>query len=463
MSPPSVRWTVTVAARAQELRDRLDAAPMSGAQVAAVAVTVALSALDGYDVLSITFAAPAIASDWGIGKAALGGLLSAGLAGMALGSLVIAPLADIVGRRRLVLGSLALMATGMLLSSFAATLTQLISWRVLTGLGIGSMVAVINPLAAEFANARRRPLALALMAMGYPLGGLVGGLVSAALLRSYGWPAVFGAGFVAACALVPIVLLFLPEPLAFLLAKRRPGSLTRVNALLERYGFAPITGLPPQAAAGAAGYAAVFAPQQIGTTVRVTLANLLVVMTVYYVLSWLPQMVAEAGFPASTASLVGAVANLSGIVGGIAVGVFARHVGLNRLTVAALIGLGVATAAFGSTPASLPLLIAAAAVCGFFLFGGIAGLYATFAVSFTAQARASGTGFAIGIGRIGSAGAPLLAGWLFSAGFGHGAVSVMFGSCAALGGLVLVLPHPIRPARAISDDPARIQDTTCPT
>ncbi len=436
-----------------DLRGRFDAAPMGGARIAAVAATVALSALDGYDVLSITFAAPAVALDWGIGKAALGLLLSAGLAGMALGSLLLAPFADVIGRRRLVLGSLALMAAGMLLSASATSLPQLVAWRVLTGLGIGAMVAVINPLAAEFANTRRRALALALMAMGYPLGGLVGGLASAALLRLYGWPAVFLAGVVAAGLLVPVVLLFLPEPLAFLLARRRPDSLARVNALLARCGFDPVAALPAEAVAGGAGYAAVFAPAQVGTTIRITVANLLFVMAVYYVLSWLPQMVAEAGFPPSTASLVAAVANLAGIAGGVTLGWLARRAGLNRLTVAAMVGLGLATAAFGLTPASLPLLVLAAGVCGFFLFGGIAGLYATFAVSFTAEGRASGSGFVIGIGRIGSAVAPLLAGWLFASGLGRGAVSAAFGACALLAGLLL-LPHGRHRAEARRAEPA---------
>lgn len=201
-------------------------------------MTVALSSLDGYDVLSATFAAPAVAQAWGIGKAALGVLMD-----MALGYLVLAPLADIVGRWRLVLTSLIVMATGMLLSAFAPTLRYLVMWRVLTELGIGAMVAVINPLAAEFANKRHRPLALALVpiAMGYPIGGLG----SAVLLRLYGWQAVFLAGAVVAAMLVPIVLYYLPEPLAFLLARQRDDALVRVNALLQRCGKATVRALPP--------------------------------------------------------------------------------------------------------------------------------------------------------------------------------------------------------------------------
>lgn len=435
-------------ASADEVRRRFDAAPMSGTQVAAVAVTVALSALDGYDVLSVTFVAPAIVRDWQVGRAALGIVLSAGLAGMALGSLALAPLADRIGRRRLVLGSLGLMATGMLLSALARSLPELAAWRVLTGLGIGTMVAVINPVAAEFANARRRPLALAMMAMGYPAGGLVGGLLAAALLRVFDWRAVFAAGAVAALLLIPVVLRFLPEPLAFLLSKPRPDGLMRVNALLARCGQDSIAAMPAPAAKGAGGYAAIFAPRQRATTLRIAAANLMFVMTVYYVLSWMPQMVADLGFAPSSASLVASVANLFGVAGGLTLGAIAQRNGVRRSTVAMMVGLGLATAAFGAAPASLPLLTAAAGICGYFLFGGIAGIYAMLATSFSADARASGSGFVIGVGRIGSAVAPSLAGFLYAEQLGRGVVSASFGLLAVAAGLLLAF-GPIRASHGI--------------
>ena len=106
---------------------------MSRVQVGAVALTVLLSALDGYDVLSVTFAAPAITHDWGIGKGALGIVLSSGLAGMAIGSFALAPLADVIGRRRAVLLALTLMSVGSLLCATAASVPQLAGWRVVTG------------------------------------------------------------------------------------------------------------------------------------------------------------------------------------------------------------------------------------------------------------------------------------------------------------------------------------------
>lgn len=426
---------------AEGIRRRLDAAPMGRTQVAAVATIVALSALDGYDVLSVTFAAPAIVQAWGIGKVALGAVLSAGLVGMALGSLLLAPLADIVGRRPLVMFGLVLMALGMSLSATAHSLALLSTSRVVTGLGIGVMVAVINPMAAEFANARRRPLALSLMAMGYPLGGLIGGLLASVLLHAYGWQAVFIAGGVGALLMFPVVLYFLPESLGFLLTRQDPKSLGRINALLVAVGQPPVDSLSGSTGRKS-GYAAIFARAQRATTLRIMAANLLYVLAVYYILSWLPQMVVDAGFPPAKASLVAATANLVGLGGGLTLGMLATRAGLQRTTVVMMVGLGVSVAVFAATPHSLPMLVVAAAMCGFFLFGGISGIYATLAISFADAARASASGFVIGVGRIGSAVAPLLAGWLLANGFDNGDVSLVFGAMAMLGGLCLALGRP---------------------
>jgi MFS family permease len=420
------------------LRRILDDAPMSSVQIVAVATTLVLSALDGYDVLSVTFAAPAITHDWQVGKTALGIVLSSGLAGMALGSFILAPLADMIGRRLLVLTSLVLMAVGMFFSAEAHSLNELSLWRVVTGLGIGALVAVINALAAEFANAKRRALALSLMAIGYPIGGLIGGLGAAALLQSYGWSSIFFAGFVAAVVLWLAVFLFLPESPAFLLASRRRGSLAKINEFLTRCGHVPIDSLPLPAIAPSLAYTSIFSSDLIRTTFRITSVNVLFVVAVYFVLSWMPQMVSDAGFPPATASLVAAAANITGIFSGLLLGLLAPYLGLRPLSVVVMFGLGVTTIIFGFTPANLQLLIAAAAACGFFLFAGAAGFYATLATTFDASARASGSGFVIGVGRVASAACPFIAGWLFSNGAGRGEVSLVFGISAICAGAILI-------------------------
>ncbi len=428
-------------------------APMSRAQIAAVIMTVLLSALDGYDVLSVTFAAPAISQSWGIGRAALGLVLASGLAGMAFGSLALAPLADVIGRRRIVLCGLGLMVAGSLLSAVSRNVAELAAWRVLTGVGIGVMVAVITPLAAEFANTRWRSFAVSAMAVGYPVGGVLGGVTASALLQRTGWQGVFVAGAAAGVLLVPAVLVWLPEPPAFLLARRRPDTLSRVNAFLTRCGRPTIDALPPMETRKATSYRGLFANGLAGTTLRITIVNLLYVMSGYYFLSWLPQLVADAGFPPASASLVSAAANLAGAVGGLVLGWVATRFGPTLPSAGAMIGFAAAMIALGLAPASLATLTVAAACCGFFLIAGISCLYAALTMAFDAPSRASGAGFVIGIGRIGSALGPYAAGWMFASGLARSEVTLTFAVLAGLAGLLMMS------GRLREDDLGRMKTT----
>jgi MFS family permease len=178
---------------------------MSALQWTAVIVLVGLNALDGFDVLSISFAAPSIAREWSINQATLGWVLSMELLGMAVGSVLLGGVADKIGRRPTILGSLVAMATGMYFASGAAGVPELLSWRLITGLGIGGMLAAINAAAAEFSNLRWRSLAMALMVIGYPLGGVFGGMVVQQLLGSGTWHDVFSFGAFVTAAFIPLV------------------------------------------------------------------------------------------------------------------------------------------------------------------------------------------------------------------------------------------------------------------
>lgn len=421
------------------LRARLDALPMSRTQSLAVGITCALSALDGYDVLSVTFAAPGISREWNIGKDALGLALSAGLAGMALGSLTLAPLADRFGRRKLVIACLAIMTLGMILTAFTSSVEQLAACRIFTGVGIGAMVPVITPLSAEYANARRRTLAIAIMALGYPIGGTVGGLFAAVLLAWFSWPAVFllGAGF--ALLLFPAVLRWLPEPPSFLLERQDANSLPRLNAYFARCGVPGLERLPERGERPAAGgYREIFAAEQLGTTLRITAVNLLYIMTVYYMLSWMPQMVADAGSSPSAATAVAALAALVGVASQLAVGLAGGRSGGRMLVPGVMIGAGATTALFGLTPPSLVMLALAAALAGAFLYAGISGLYAAIVDSFEPRMRSTGVGFVMGVGRAAGAIAPALAGWMFALGATRGLVSVVFSLGALAAGLLLL-------------------------
>src|SRR5271154_1715887 len=172
-------------------KDIIDLGAMSAGQWLAVLVTVGLNALDGFDVLSISFASPGIAKDWGLNQATLGWVLSMELVGMALGSVLLGGVADKIGRRPTILGCLLAMSVGMFGASHASGVSTLLAWRLLTGLGIGGMLASINAAVAELSSERRRSVAVSLMVVGYPVGGVIGGMVVQKLLGGGTWHDVF--------------------------------------------------------------------------------------------------------------------------------------------------------------------------------------------------------------------------------------------------------------------------------
>ncbi|QIB66911.1 MFS transporter [Kineobactrum salinum] len=429
-------------------RDALLKAPLSTYQRVAIAVTVMLCALDGFDVLAVTYAAPGFLTEWGLNSGQLGIALSMGLVGMALGSFLLAPLADRIGRRRMIFVCLAIMAGGMAASALAGSLGALAFWRIITGVGIGAMICVINPLAAEYANERRRDLAIALMAVGYPIGGTVGGILSAHLLELYDWRAIFWLGAGLALAMVPLVIRWIPEPVGYLIENPGPDALEKVNRFLRRCHLPETDRLPaPSPRQRKAPLAEIFSPAMRRQTLHLTTIYALYLMTVYFFLSWTPQLVADLGFSAAVSATVAVTRDTAGIVGGVALGWAAHYLGLKRLALAVLAGMGLTLILFGRLPADLDALRITAALAGLCLYGGMISLYAVIARTFPTHVRASGTGFVIGVGRVTSAMAPLLGGFLFDIGLDRGGVTTLL-ACGALVAAGLMLAYRVRPIGA---------------
>ncbi|WP_395397284.1 MFS transporter [Novosphingobium sp. BL-8A] len=424
---------------ARDPREIIEYAPMSRAQIAAVAIMVGLNALDGFDVLSISFASPGIAADWGIDRVALGVVLSMELIGMAVGSVVLGGVADRIGRRRTILGCLCVMALGMAMATQADDVLTLSCWRVLTGLGIGGMLAAINAVTAEFANARRRNLALAIMVIGYPLGAVIGGLVSAWLLAVFHWHAIFWFGCLVTAAFIPLVWFFVPEPMPFLLVRRGPDAEERINALLARCGHLPVSELPPPTVEEAsASLADILRPGLIGTTLLITFAYFAHVVSFYFILKWVPKIVVDIGFPPPEAAGVLVWANLGGAIGGALFGLIVQRLPLKGMTVAVLLGSSVMVALFGALGVNtLSGLSALAFASGLFTNSAVSGLYTIFARAFPTHVRATGTGFAIGVGRGGAALSPIAAGMLFQAGLPLAMVSTLIASGSLLAAIAL--------------------------
>jgi MFS transporter, AAHS family, vanillate permease len=420
-------------------RDIIARSPMTAMQIAIIAITIGLNALDGFDVVAISYASPGIAKEWGIDRGALGIVLSMEVFGMALGSIFLGGVADKLGRRRTVLACVALMLVGMFMATTVHGLVDLSIWRVVTGLGIGGMLAAVNAVAAEFSNARRRDFCVSAMSIGYPVGAVTGGVIAARLLVSHDWRSVFYLGATAATILLPLAFFLVPESVYWLAQKQPLGALDQINKTLRRLGHAVVGSLPSlPAEARKQSVADIFKPGLLPITVIVTLAYFFHIVTFYFILKWVPKIVVDFGFPPSSAAGILVWTNVGGAIGGAIFTVLTLRYGLKGLTIGSLILSTAAVVWFGRTPHDLALLSWVCAFGGFFTNGAIVGLYALFAKAFPTHVRASGTGFAIGMGRGGSVLAPIIAGFLFQYGYTLPSVSMLMAFGSTMAAIVLL-------------------------
>lgn len=422
-------------------REILAQSPMGAFQVIAVAMCVLLNALDGFDVLSISFAAPGIAEEWGIDRGALGIVLSMELIGMAIGSMVLGGVADTIGRRPTILACLVVMGAGMGLAATANGIAILSVYRFATGLGIGGVLAATNAMVAEYSNARRKGLSVTIMAAGYPVGAIIGGSVASVLLAYYDWRAVFIFGSAVTFFFIPFIWRLLPESIEYLAQKRPAGALEKINSTLKRMGHETVSALPAVTEAPKKiGVGRLFSPELARTTAILTFAYFAHIMTFYFYLKWIPKIVVDMGFAPSLAGSVLVWANVGGATGAVLLGLLSMRFGMRGLVIGAMLVGGALVTLFGQSHADLTRLSMIACVAGFFINAAIVGLYAIFANAFPTEVRAGGTGFVIGVGRGGAALGPIVAGFLFESGQSLQTVAIIMamGSIFAAAALFLL-------------------------
>lgn len=399
---------------------------MTPFQMTVVALCLVINTIDGLDILVIAFTAPSIAAEWGLGPEALGVVFSSGLAGMVLGSLFLAPMADRIGRRPMIMACLVLITIGMLATAATTTLAQLIAARLLTGLGVGAMLPSVNTQVAEYASTKRQSFAISILHVGFVIGGTLGGILAAYLVTEAGWRAVFVCAGLFSLATLPVAYWLLPESLDYLVARRPKNALARANGILARLGLGALDALPesPGAQHGAGtpppapgGLATIVAPEYRFRSAMIWISFFMTMFTLYFVLSWTPQILVAAGLPVSHGIGGGVIMNVGGIIGSLVLGFVAGYRGLRQLVAAYMIVSVVCMVAFAFASASLAVLMTLAFVVGFFLYGVMIGLWAVVPQLYPPAIRTTGTGWAIGIGRFGAIAGPYAAGMLMAAGW----------------------------------------------
>lgn len=414
-------------------------APMSWAQVRVIITTFLLNVTDGFDILAITFAAPGIAREWAVSPASLGLAISAGLAGMAAGSLFLSPLADRFGRRPVILSAMLTITVGMALSAFVTSMFMLLLMRFATGVAIGTMMGPMVIVAAEFANERSKNFCLGLMSIGTPIGGMIGGTAAIVLLHMFDWRAIFIAGALLTSLSVICVFLFLPESVPFLMARRPAGFAEQIALQMKRMGHADIEIPPEENTPVKAKQIAIFDPAFRRRAAILCLIFFGHIVTYYFIVGWMPKMVVDLGYTESQAAGVSTIFNATSVVGMVLLGLIKGRNGLIGALLVTYLASAFFVSVFGSLSSGLPIFLAVAGICGFFASAGVIGTYALVVSSFEVKSRSSGLGLVIGVGRGASALAPWAAGTLFAAGSDRSEVSMIFGAGSALAALGLSL------------------------
>ncbi len=412
------------------LRHAVDVGSMNRFQWTAIGICIVLNMIDGFDVLVMAFTAASVSAEWSLSGSEIGMLLSAGLFGMAGGSLFIAPWADRFGRRPLILFCLAVSGTSMILAAYSQSPTQLGLLRMITGLGIGGILASSNVIASEYSNKRWRGLAVSLQSTGYALGATFGGMIAIYLLGQFGWRSVFLFGGLATLIAIPLTVLCLPESIDYLISRRPANALARLNLLAVRLGQAPLGSMPvasesPATAGGT--FKRLFAPDLLTSTLLLWVAFFLVMFGFYFVMSWTPKLLVSAGLSAEQGVTGGVLLSVGGIFGSTLLGLASARFKLHHILALFMIVTAILLAVFVGTTSNLTTAFVIGALIGLFANGCVAGLYATSPLVYDASVRATGVGWGIGIGRIGAILSPLVAGHLIDANWHPNQLYIAYG------------------------------------
>jgi AAHS family 4-hydroxybenzoate transporter-like MFS transporter len=421
----------------------VDAAPVGKLIIAVVALCAGVSFLDGFDILAISSVAPVIGAAWKLPREAFGPIFAAHYIGAAAGSVFFGWYADRYGRRMGVIVPTAIFGVFALLTVYAYDFRSLFVLRMLIGIGLGGALSNAIAMVAEYSPQRARATLVSVMYAAFPLGGVIGGPISAALISHYGWHAVFVLGGVLPLLLTVALLLWLNESIRFMvLSKVAPE---RIAGILRRMapGFEPTPGdvyvLPQSRGVSNRPTREIFSREFVRATVLLCIAAFMAQLVIVYVVTWMPLVLASIGMPVTSAILASVAFSVGGIFGAIGLArIIDKDKSYRGLVVTFLLS-AVSIAGFGYLASNWYGLLAITFLTGLLTVGANIVLSAYSATVYRTAIRSTGVGWVIGWGRIGAIAGALFRTALVAAGLTIEIAYVIAAVPAIIGGAAIAM------------------------
>ena len=426
----------------------IDDGKASWQQFLVIALCVLFNMVDGFDITAMAIVASGVAEELTLAPDRLGLIFSFALAGMMAGAMVLAPLSDIIGRRKMIIASLVLIGISIIFTANANSLSEFIALRFISGLGAGTLLASQATLAAEYSPEKWRALAVTTVTVGYPAGAMMTSVIGGFIMPEHGWRGMFWFGGIVTLVFAVVAFLLIPESLKYLFEKRPLNALERINRILARLGKHTIDALPdakpdnPESSGNiGSNMLLLLSKKHRKVTVTLWATFFMCFSTLYFLMSWIPRLMEQSGFSAEAGRDAFFLFNFSAIIGVFTLGFLATRWKLSSLVSSFLFLSAVAMVVFAAAPKNLELLLTITFVMGFLQQGGFTGLYAVAAKLYPTSIRSTGIGWAIGLGRFGAVVGPALAGYFIAAGLDMSANYYVFAIPMAIGGILAWRTH----------------------
>lgn len=426
----------------ESVRHHIDRAPVSITQYIVFAIAFLLNVVDGFDVVAMSVAMPSLTADWGISATEKGYILSAALIGMTLGAMFLAPFADKIGRRNILIIATIMIGVSMVVTGF---IPQSVEWmiaiRAISGLGIGIIFANSATIGAEFAPEKMRNLVVTIIVMGYAAGATIVGPIANAIIESSGWEMVFVYGGLFTLLMTVVLYFYLPESIEFVAtqAGNENDKLYRINRILSSMGCTAMSELPEHTVEKQRISVANLFKQDLGMqTMGVWLIYFMGFMSLYFLMSWIPTLFVNSGYERSQGIAALTLYNLGAVAGIVLIGLIATKIKLAKPIAIYFIGSAVFLALVAYwQPTSVFWLNTLIFIIGFLLQGAFTAMYAMAARVYPTSVRATGIGWAAGLGRIGAILSPIVAGYLVAAHWGMYDLFMLFALPLLIAGVVV--------------------------